>query len=457
MQHLNSLLSLGKNWSGEPLENANGPDLRPPLRVVTVVDPLFLSIDPEPDGSHRYSGYLYELWKIVASELDLNYQLEPLPAADYGTLDPNGTWTGLVGQLAYGHADVALASLDMTPARAGAVDFLDAVPVDQSTTGFLVHRGIQETPQLFSLLGSLLKPLDANVWWVLLFSWLTLAVILCISLHFNRGRAENQQMVDEMSWSHCILVCYMTMVGQGWATTPDSLAARTVTICCWALSIIIYASYTANLISHLTVVTKELPISSLAEFLERSDWKFAVPAGNSQISEWRSSSDPLERALYKRYISGEDILVDDFTTKAGLGATIKERVLVYTDYRYLKVIVGPESCQLAPVPGTRKRSVLAFIAVAKRMNGLRERINQLLLKMATGGLISRLKWRWAKSSEVTCDNPSGYKPISFSDTLAVLMLVPLSLCASMLMLFLERAFSFHGTKPSSRCTGTLFG
>ena len=394
----------------------------------------------QPNGSFKYSGYLYELWETVASKMNLNYQMVPLTVHDFGALAANGTWTGLVGELAYGRADVALASLDMTPDRATVIDYLDGCPVDQPSTAFLVRRGFRETPQLFSLVGSLLKPLETNVWWALLVSLLAMSVILRVSMHVNRGRAESRQTVDEMSWSVCLLHCYMSMVGQGWSTTPNSLAARVVTISCWALGIIIYASYTANLISSLTIMTDELPINSLEEFLERPDWKLAVPASNTEVNEWRSSSDEHERALYRRYVAGEGVIA---MNSISTNTTTEEGVLLYADLKRLQEFFGPDACLFAPLPGREKQSSISFIGIAKGRNTLRRHINQLLLKMQTGGLISRLRGRWRKYSGFVCESPTGYKDISFSDILAVLALVPLSLGASMVFLGLERAFGFH--------------
>ena len=442
MDEINNLLSLGKNWSVDPLDRSD-PDQ--PLRVVTFNDPVFCSVTLESNGSYTYGGYLYELWKIVASKMNLKYRMVPMPVNDYGALNVNGTWTGAVGELVYGRADVALVSLDMTPDRAAVIDYLDSYPVDQSHATFFVRRGLKGTPPLSSLLGSLLKPLDTNVWWALLVSVLLLAVILRISLRFNRDGAERQQTVDEMTGNTCLLFCCMSMVGQGWSTTPYSLAARMATISCWILGIITYASYTANMISHLTVVTEQAPIISLEEFFALPGWKLAVSIGNSQLSEWRSSSDMHERALYQRYATAKGVVILNFTSPTSIRAMVEERVLTYADFNYLDASVGRDACLLVPIPGRQRRPVLTFMAVSKRTNRLRRQINRLLLKMATGGLISRLRHRWRKSNQIICDDPTGYKAISFRDSLAVLVLVPLSLCASMMvLLLLERTFDSHG-------------
>ena len=451
MKHINSLLSVGKNWSAESLERVSGSDPHPTLRVVTLSDPIFLSAELQPNGSYKYGGYLYELWKMVAREMNLNYQIVLSGTSSYGNLDTNGTWTGLVGELAYGRADVALASLDMRLDRASVIDYLDASPVDLSMPGFYVRRGHQETSQLYGLLSSLLKPLDANVWWTLLGFVLTMSVMLRISLNFNRDRAENRQTVDELPWTACLLSCFMSMVRQGWTTVPNSLSARMVTISCWILGIVISASYTTNLISHPTIVmADELPINTFAEFSERSDWKFAISVGSGKLNEWRYSSNVHELALYERYATGKGFIALNFTSKASAMTILKEGVLTYVDFHYLQAVFGSDACLLAPLPGIPRQSTLTFMAVSKRMNRLRRHINLLLLKMETRGVISRLRRRWRLANDVVCESSTSYRALSLSDTLAILAVLPLSMCTSIVLLLLERAFNFYNIKSSHR-------
>ena len=442
MRHINSLPSVGTNWSA----SSDRDPPHPTLRVVTLNDPLFLSAELQPNGSYRYSGYLYELWKIVAGSLNLNYQIVLLADNSYGNLDNKGAWTGVVGELAYDRADVALASLDMRLDRTSVIDYLDASPVDQSTNGFYMRRGRQETPQLSSLLSSLLKSLDANVWWALLCLLLALSVILRISVHFNRELAENRQTVDELTWTACLLSCFMSMVGQGWATAPNSISARTVTISCWAMGIVISVSYTANLICHLTVTTDVLPFKTLEEFSKRPDWKFAVAVGNGQLNEWRFSSNAHELALYERYVTGKGFIALNFTSKTSAMTMLNEPVLAYLNFHFIPAIFGPDACLLAPMPGSPRQTIFAFMAISKRMNRLRRHINRLLLQMQTRGVISRLRRRWRKAKDVVCENPTSYKTLSFSDTLSILALLPLSMCASIVLLLIERVLSFHDTK-----------
>ena len=220
------------------------------LRVSAIHDPPFFFIQSHNNGSYSYDGYLYELWRALAREVGVRYRIVPLHTYEYGHPDRNGTWTGLIGELVHRRADIALSWLGRFTNRESLMEFLDAVPVTLYQNDFYVRRGPSDGPTITSrTFASLLKPLHSNVWWTLLASMLILSVVLRVTLRFNHPRAESRRTVDGMTWGSCLLNSFLSVVGQGWAVTPDSLAARTVTLSTWVLGILLHASYTANLMS----------------------------------------------------------------------------------------------------------------------------------------------------------------------------------------------------------------
>ncbi|KAF0302297.1 Ionotropic receptor 25a [Amphibalanus amphitrite] len=298
MQAIGQLMSVGRTWSVEPF---SGEGMKEPLRVVAMHDPPYISVVRQGDGSYHFNGYLMDLWRTIARELRLTYRLVALPGGGYGSMDENGTWNGLIGELAYGRADVALTWVRLRQDRAQAVDYVAAVPVDQDQYTFHVRQGTDTVPQITpGMFSSLLKPLHMNVWWSLLASLFVVSWVLRIALRYNHERAERRETVADMTWGTCFLSSFMSVVGQGWASSPDSLAARTATIFSWVLGILIYVNYTANLISYLTVTTVDKPISSLKEFSEQSGWKFALERGIGTLNDWKVSSSPYERELFRR-------------------------------------------------------------------------------------------------------------------------------------------------------------
>ncbi|XP_043223549.1 glutamate receptor 3-like [Amphibalanus amphitrite] len=180
MQRLGTLLALGGGWSPpEPNEAAFVPSAEDVLRITAIHDPPYLIITRQSDGSYEYSGYLHDLWEIIARELDLRYRTVPLLDGGYGSVDQNGTWSGLVGELAYGRADLALTWVHFRQDRASVVDYIDAVPVDQDQYTFYLAKGTAAAPQLSpAMFSSLLQPLHWHVWWTVAASLLVISAAL---------------------------------------------------------------------------------------------------------------------------------------------------------------------------------------------------------------------------------------------------------------------------------------
>ncbi|XP_043242377.1 glutamate receptor 2-like [Amphibalanus amphitrite] len=274
---------VGGNWSTE----SHDPATEPELRVAAFHDPPFIWINSSHDGAVTYEGYLFDVWKTIAQSLNLRYRLVPmLRGGNFGRLDENGTWTGMVGELVYGRADIALSWLSMRKDRSEVIDFLDAAAVEEGAGAFYVSKNPDDYLSLgVEAFSSLLKPLHVSVWWIVLGAFLLLSLALRFSIRLSR--TEDRQTSTEMTWTTCLLSVFGSLVGQGWPSVPSSLSGRVITMLTWLLYIIIVNSYTATMVSYLTVVEFDRPISSLKEFLERPDWKLVVDPGHSVLTDWR--------------------------------------------------------------------------------------------------------------------------------------------------------------------------
>ena len=106
MKHIGALTSVGRNWSETSVELT--VDYEPELRVTCFHDPPYTFVTQHANGSVSFDGYLLELWQLVAETLQLRYRMVPASNQGYGSLGEDGIWNGMVGELAYGRADVAL-------------------------------------------------------------------------------------------------------------------------------------------------------------------------------------------------------------------------------------------------------------------------------------------------------------------------------------------------------------
>ena len=451
MTSFGSLISVGQNWTREGTTSGR-QHIDREFRVTAIHDPPYFFIHPQADGSYRYDGFLYHLWLALTSEAGIRYRIIPLEEFNFGYRTINGTWTGMVGELAYGRADFALSELGRIANRESVVDFLDAVPVSWYQHTFYVRRGQAEMPEITSrTFKSLLNPLYSDVWWMLLVSILVLSVCLRATLRFNHPRAKKRRNVEEITWGSCLFNIFLSMVGQGWASTPDSLAARTVTITTWLLGILLHASYTANLMSSLTVVPTGRAIHSLREFAENPDLKLIMDCPE-RLLKWKNSSDEYERELYRIVLREDRLVKVDPNTWPPFEQT--DRILICSDIRRLRHVYGPDSCEFTTMLGELSEPpVMTHIAIANGLSTLRDDLNKVLMLVSESGQVQRLRNYWLHGNQFTCSTGVEFKPLSFINLLAMMLIVPLAVALSLAILALEWLWQRNQESLARKFTG----
>ncbi|XP_043245243.1 glutamate receptor 1-like [Amphibalanus amphitrite] len=396
------------------------------------------------NGSYAYSGYLYDIWKLLAGNLNLQYRMVEPEGWGFGSCYPNSTCTGMVGELFYGRADVALTWLLDRPDRAAVVDFIH-VPIEENYDAFHIVGGTADVPQTAAqMAGSLLRPLHAHVWWAVLGVLLVLSVALRVVIYFNQGYGERSQTVTEMTFGSCLFYNYMSLVGQSWAIVPTSSSARIVTIISWMINIIIVSSFTANLISDLAVVTVSRPIGSLREFTEQPDWKLAIRPGHGVLYDWQMSRDQYERELYRRSSIHDRVIELDNAQLFQI--TIQPKVMTFFDIKHLKLTIGDAACSLVPLLDQPAKLTPNYFAIAKGQPALRRLMYAELLRMSEMGLIGHLKRRRFSRIENMCTSSSDTKAMSLGNTLASIALVPLGVVLGLAIAVLENLWARAVTK-----------
>ena len=424
------LVAVGRGWQNETYLDRE-------LRVVAFHDPPYMFVEQHADGSFSYGGFLYELWVLMAAQLGIRYRLVAAPDGSYGTMDANGTWHGIVGELAHGRADVALTWLFPGANRSTVVDFVSAAPVDRFHAGLFVRGGAPDT--LWVSLRSLLRPLGADVWWLLLGSVLALSAALRLTLVLAGPAAESRRTVSELGWGSCLMASLMAVLGQGWARTPDSLAARSVTLCCWTLGLLVYSSYTATLVSHLTTSGRQLPITTLREFFEQPGWRLATQPGSSFEYYWKISTDPYQRKLYQRTQTGNFININN-DRKTLRDELLQRKVMILTDRKHIYRLLGQNACDLEMIANQLPKKAVegyGYLTIAKGQDDLAKAIGSKLRKVNEAGILGRLRKTWTEVDIEVCGLSQQYRPLTFTNLTAVLAIVPLAAIVGVCLLSAE--------------------
>ncbi|XP_049523961.1 glutamate receptor ionotropic, delta-2-like [Dermacentor silvarum] len=166
-------------------------------RTLRVVSLGLYPVRKEPEGEDdwRWSGFVFDVLNCLADSLHFRYQSRDPEHHYYFAQLPNGSYVGVIGDVARKVADVAVGDLSRTTARDALVDFTTLI-LDDAVT-FVYYRGTSE-PGLWTVL----KPFPLSVW-ALTFSAMLLLVTLLYT--YNVARAALRTLDDTTTCSRRVL------------------------------------------------------------------------------------------------------------------------------------------------------------------------------------------------------------------------------------------------------------
>lgn len=213
-----------KTTEAETLQKIQDKDFK---IVVKLGEPFLMEVvvkdgEPYPEGNNRYRGYVVDLIKRIQHELKFSFILEVVPDGNYGSLDSNGKWDGLVRYLLDGKADLAVADISITYERKTAVDF--TVPFMNLGISILYKHDEPKPTDLYSFR----KPFDMFVWLYTSLAFITISILVFILSRINVKDWEpshpcNQDPEEvESIWNimNCIWLSMGSIMGQGCDILP---------------------------------------------------------------------------------------------------------------------------------------------------------------------------------------------------------------------------------------------
>lgn len=179
-----------------------------------------------------------------------------------------------------------MASLTINHKRQKVVDF--TIPFLTLGISILFKVPTSEKPSLLSFL----NPLSIEIWIYTLAATLAISFIMMISARFAPSEwnnphpceSESEELETTFSLSNSIWFSVATLVQAGTDVSPKAVSTRLVGVVWWFFTLIIISSYTANLVSSLTVENIVLPIKSVEDLPNQNVIQFGTLAGGSTMS-----------------------------------------------------------------------------------------------------------------------------------------------------------------------------
>uniref|UniRef100_A0A1I8NTP0 Ionotropic glutamate receptor C-terminal domain-containing protein n=2 Tax=Stomoxys calcitrans TaxID=35570 RepID=A0A1I8NTP0_STOCA len=399
-------------------------------RISTIVQaPFIMRDETAPKG---FKGYCIDLIDEIASIVNFEYTIEEVEDGNFGNMNDNEEWDGVIKQLIDKKADIGLGSISVMAERENVIDF--TVPYyDLVGIGIMMLK-----PSAPSSLFKFLTVLETNVWLCIMAAYFFTSFLMWIfdrwspySYQNNKEKYKDDDEKREFNLKECLWFCMTSLTPQGGGEAPKNLSGRLVAATWWLFGFIIIASYTANLAAFLTVSRLDTPVESLDDLSKQYKILYAPLNGSSSMvffermanieqkfyEIWKDLSlndslTPLERsklAVWDYPVSDKYTKMWQAMQETKLPATLDEALARVrnsttatgfaflgdaTDIRYLVMT----NCDLQMVGEEFSRKPYA-IAVQQGSH-LKDQFNNAILTLLNKRQLEKIKDKWWKHDDI---------------------------------------------------------
>ncbi|XP_053230979.1 glutamate receptor 3 isoform X6 [Podarcis raffonei] len=303
--------------------------------VTTILEAPYVMRKQSPDqkgGNEKYEGYCVDLAYEIAKHVGIKYELSIVPDGKYGARDPDTKmWNGMVGELVYGRADIAVAPLTITLVREEVIDF--SKPFMSLGISIMIKKPQKSKPGVFSFL----DPLAYEIWMCIVFAYIGVSVVLFLVSRFSPYEwhlEDNQEEPrdpqnppdppNEFGIFNSLWFSLGAFMQQGCDISPRSLSGRIVGGVWWFFTLIIISSYTANLAAFLTVERMVSPIESAEDLAKQTEIAYGTLDSGSTKEFFRRSKIAVYEKMWS-YMKSAEPSVFAKTTADGVARVRKSK------------------------------------------------------------------------------------------------------------------------------------
>ncbi|XP_061047759.1 glutamate receptor 2 isoform X2 [Eubalaena glacialis] len=351
------------------------------------------------EGNERYEGYCVDLAAEIAKHCGFKYKLTIVGDGKYGARDADTKiWNGMVGELVYGKADIAIAPLTITLVREEVIDF--SKPFMSLGISIMIKKPQKSKPGVFSFL----DPLAYEIWMCIVFAYIGVSVVLFLvsrfspyewhTEEFEDGReTQSSESTNEFGIFNSLWFSLGAFMQQGCDISPRSLSGRIVGGVWWFFTLIIISSYTANLAAFLTVERMVSPIESAEDLSKQTEIAYGTLDSGSTKEFFRRSKIAVFDKMWT-YMRSAEPSVFVRTTAEGVARVRKSK----GKYAYLlestmnEYIEQRKPCDTMKVGGNLDSK--GYGIATPKGSSLRNAVNLAVLKLNEQGLLDKLKNKW---------------------------------------------------------------
>ena len=210
------------------------------LRIGVMESPPFTKVDYVNDSSGnnepKLSGYIPDLIERLRQKMNFNPKIILAPS--------NSTYSGLVQAVTDGVYDVFMGDVTITAARREVAAF--SASIFDNSLRMIIKKPTSVEVDLFSFL----RPFSEGLWIAILATMVYASILICLLERRGNEALRTRSLTSVVAMS--LWYSIGTIMGYGVDFQVTTASGRLLTVALYILSLVLVATYTANLASILT-------------------------------------------------------------------------------------------------------------------------------------------------------------------------------------------------------------
>ncbi|XP_066273065.1 glutamate receptor 1-like [Branchiostoma lanceolatum] len=364
-----------------------------------------------------------DLFSWISTELGFKYDSYEVQDGHYGIYNStSGKWNGVIGDVVYGKADIAVAHLSITSERQKAGEF--TLPFYDNGMTFAMKKTASRTSNTWGFI----SPFQPELWATILLTALAVGlfqgVANLVSKNIdNEGDASEDKDEDkEMGFWEAVWQSFVALVQLGPEFLPRSLPGR-ISAFFWGIGILVAIStYTANLAAFLTVKNVGYSISSAEDLLRQKEISYGTVRAYATWESFKTSTtEPYHSLGVTMKANEESVIVENL--QEGLDKVRQGKYALFADSAELDYHASRQPCDLQTIGRVFWQT--GYGMLLPKNSKYTVEFNKAIVAAKERGVFDAFDAKWIKSHECSGTDQTVLKSsvIELQDMLGVFVLV----------------------------------
>ncbi|KAK2576889.1 hypothetical protein KPH14_005514 [Odynerus spinipes] len=405
------------------------------LRTVVVKDGPFISVDE----NGKMSGIFGEVITEITQAANFTLKFEK-SVKEYGRWDERRKlWTGAIGEIVAGRADISISEFSLTNPRLDVIDY--TLPIIVTSMRFYIKDPLYNGVKW----NGYFKVFDLKIWLFIIFI-ITIAPFLVSLLKMNELReGETHRIVS------IIIENYLQFWGifcqQGLTGIPYRLSLRLAYFSTFLSAFVVFAAYSGALVSFLANTIRILPFQSFEELVNDGTYKLAVYKDTSDYDMFAYANDTLSKKIMKIMKKEKDL---PSTTLEGISQVCNEHKVTFLTT--VEIWMSLKDYKLCKMVTIKSGQISSLAMILTKNNPFTNLINHHMKNFLYNGVIDRLK---TKNTRMMVRDELTFKTVSFQAVKPIFDLLQIGFILSICILIMEKLYSYQKRNFNERRNARL--